>query len=103
VVKTVVIAGVLAGCATFEDPNIVIDLRVLGMSATAPEQILDVDLANPPAPETLLAMLQPSMVCALVGDPGNARRLRWSMQMARTSAPPGTCPGSPRSVCRRSH
>jgi hypothetical protein len=78
-VKRIVIASVLAGCASFEDPNVIIDLRVLGMSATVPEQILDVDLANPPPPQTLLAMLQPSMVCALVGDPGNARRLRWSM------------------------
>ncbi|HEV7558603.1 MAG TPA: hypothetical protein VGO00_24200 [Kofleriaceae bacterium] len=77
--KLVVIASMLAGCASFEDPNIVSDLRVLAMSATVPEQILDVDLTNPPPPETLLAMLQPSMVCALVGDPGNARRLRWSM------------------------
>jgi hypothetical protein len=81
VVKTIVIASLLAGCASFEDPNIVIDLRVLAMSATVPEQILDVDLTNPPPPETLLAMLQPSMVCALVGDPGNARRLRWSMTL----------------------
>jgi hypothetical protein len=80
-VKPVVIACVLAGCASFQDPNIVTDLRVLGMSATVPEQILDVDLANPPAPETLLAMLQPSLVCALVGDPGNDRRLRWSMTL----------------------
>jgi hypothetical protein len=81
VVKLLALACAVAGCTTFEDPDIVIDIRVLGMSATVPEQVLDVDLANPPMPADLLAMMQPTVVCALVADPTNQRRLRWTMTL----------------------
>ena len=37
-----------AGCGSFQDPNIVVDLRVISMDATVPEQVIDIDLANPP-------------------------------------------------------
>jgi hypothetical protein len=80
VVKRLVLIA-LAGCATFEDPNIVIDIRALAMHATVPEQIVDIDLNNPPQPEELLQQLVPSTVCMLVADPTNMRRLRWTMTL----------------------
>lgn len=77
-------ALVLAGaCATFEDPTVVIDLRVVGMTADPPEQVIDVDLSDPqtvPQPDELLAQLSPTRVCAHVADPGAARELAWSMR-----------------------
>ncbi len=33
----------LAACGKFQDPNIVVDLRVIGMTASLPEQVIDVD------------------------------------------------------------
>jgi hypothetical protein len=71
----------LAACASFEDENIVLDMRVLAMRASAPEQVIDVDLANPPQPADLLAQLVPSEMCALVADPARDRRIRWSMTL----------------------
>jgi hypothetical protein len=71
----------LAGCTTFEDPNIVIDIRALAMHASVPEQVVDIDLNNPPQPADLLQQLRPSTVCMLVADPTNMRRLRWSMTL----------------------
>lgn len=82
--------AVLAGCTTFEDPDIVVDLRVIAMSAVVdprvpdgegPEQIVDVDLANPQQPAMLLGQLVQVQVCALVADPGYERQLRWSMTL----------------------
>jgi hypothetical protein len=73
------LAPVAAGCATFEDPTIVLDLRVVAMTAEPPEQVVDLDLAAPPAPGALLAQLGPTRVCAHVADPGAVRALRWSM------------------------
>ena len=69
-----------AGCTTFEDPTIVLDLRVVGVTAEPPEQVLDVDLRapSPPAPGALLAQLGPTRVCAHLADPGAARELAWS-------------------------
>ena len=68
----------LAACSKFQDENIVIDTRILAMSATVPDQIIDVDLDNPQSDVELLAQLKPTRVCALVADP-EVRRLRWSM------------------------
>ena len=74
-------AAAACGCATFEDPTIVLDLRVVGMTAEPPEQVVDIDLAGraPPSPEALLAQLVPTRVCTYVADPGAARELGWSM------------------------
>lgn len=68
----------LAACGSFEDPNVVIDLRVLAMTASVPDQVVDVDPANPSA---AISQVVPTTVCALVGDPASQRRLRWSLQM----------------------
>lgn len=74
-----VVAAVAVGCASFEDPAILLDLRVVAMTAHPPEQVLDVDLANPPPLGALLDQLQPSFVCAELADPGTTRALRWSL------------------------
>ena len=75
-----VVAG-LAGCSSFQDPNVVVDLRVLAMTASPPDQVIDVDLTRPVSPASLLAQLVPTEVCALVADPGLDRRLAWSLTL----------------------
>jgi hypothetical protein len=68
---------VLASCATFEDPTVVVDLRVIGMTATPAEQVVDVDVST-----TILDLqekLESSFVCAFMAEPGRAGPLRWSM------------------------
>ena len=52
----------LAACGSFDDPAIVIDLRPLAAQAEPPEQVVDVDPANPLAVE-----FEYVRVCALVG------------------------------------
>jgi hypothetical protein len=76
----------LAGCGTFQDPNIVVDLRVIAITASQPEQVIDVDLKNPPPATTLLAQIQPNEICALMADPFNLRRLHWQMTMCLTES-----------------
>jgi hypothetical protein len=72
---------VLIGCGKFQDPNIVVDLRVISMEASVPEQVIDIDLTNPPPPAQILPQLVPSEVCALVADGNFTRRLRYSLTM----------------------
>lgn len=74
-------AALLAGCASFEDEDIVIDTRVLAMRADLPEQVVTIDLEDPPEPGELLAQLVPTEVCALIADPAAERRLRWDMTL----------------------
>jgi len=65
----------LAACGKFQDPNIVVDLRVIGMTASVPEQVIDVG-------SDVLPQLVASDVCALVGDPSfDGRRLRYTMTL----------------------
>lgn len=71
----------LAACSSFEDEDIVIDTRVLAMSATVPDQVIDVDLENPQSDLELLDQLVPTRMCALVADPAVDRGLRWSMTL----------------------
>lgn len=79
--KTALLAIALAGCTHFESPDVVVDLRVLAMSADVPLQIVDVDLTQPLRPADVLAQLVPAKVCALVADPGLDRRLRYTLTM----------------------
>ncbi len=73
------LAGVaLGGCASFEDPTIVRDLRVLAMRAEPPEQVVSVDPTQPVS-DVLLDQLRTTEISALVADPGAQRALRWSM------------------------
>jgi hypothetical protein len=76
-----------AGCGKFQDPNIVVDLRVLAMKADVPEQVIAIDFNNPPTSDQILAQLGPAKVCALVSDPSYPdRRLRWSMTLCDQSS-----------------
>jgi hypothetical protein len=74
-----VLAGTAAACGSFQDPNVVVDLRVLALRAEPPDQVIDIDLNQPPDPATVLAEIAPTRVCALVADPSQQRRLVWSM------------------------
>ena len=80
-----VVAGFLAaGCdASFDDPAIVLDLRILGMRAEPPEIITPYDPDDPTAVD--LDDLGTVEVCALVADPGARRGLSYRM----TVCPPG--------------
>jgi hypothetical protein len=65
-------------CGTFENPSIVIDLRFVGIAAEPPEQVVPFDPAMPTN-----VMFGDVQVCAIVADPGESRRLRWSMSVCR--------------------
>lgn len=69
----------LAGCASFEDPTIVLDLRVIGVETTPPEQVLDIDPGKPPTVDELLAQLQPVRVRARVAQPDRMTELYWTL------------------------
>ena len=79
--RALALAALLAGCTSFPDPDVVVDLRVLAISAELPEQVVDVDLKDPEMPAVLLQQLVPTQVCALVADPAFERRLRWTMTL----------------------
>jgi hypothetical protein len=72
---------VLAACGNFENPEVVLDFRVLAMSATLPEQVIDIDVNNPAPPVQLLDQVQTSDVCVLLVDPLYDRRLYWQMHV----------------------
>jgi hypothetical protein len=74
-------AAGIAGCSSFQDPDLVVDLRVLAMTSSLPDQVIDVDLTQPVMPQSLLAQLVPTQVCSLVADPGLDRRLAWSLAL----------------------
>lgn len=92
-VRRAIVAAVIcvvSGCATFEDPSIVLDLRILAMTASldplaeanqpvpGPEQVIDVDLERP-NPTEILAQLEPTTICGHIADPVAHRELRWKM------------------------
>lgn len=77
-------AALLAGaCGSFEDPLIVIDLRVLAISAEPPEQVMPFDPQNPPdGPEDFDELgLVDTQICSLIADPGTSRGLSWRMEV----------------------
>jgi len=69
----------LVGCGTFEDPNVVIDLRVLAMDSDPPEQVIDVSQTQDPT--QLLTQVVPTQICALVSDREHDRALRYSFTL----------------------
>lgn len=81
----------LAGCASFEDPTIALDLRVLAIETTPPEQVLDVDPANPPTIDELLLQLQPIRVRALITEPNFNAELVWTMTACILEERGGRC------------
>lgn len=78
--KRLFVLGAISACASFPDPDVVIDLRILAITAEPPEQVIDVDL-NTIDPAMILAQLQPTEVCALVVEPDRERALKWSMTL----------------------
>jgi len=99
--RLVAIAALLTGCTVFEDPTVVLDLRVLAMTAEiseplfppsqmGPEQVVDVDLEMP-MPAEILQQLQPTTICALVADPAQDRPLRWAMTVCLLEEDGGRC------------
>jgi hypothetical protein len=80
-VKHALLLAVLAACGSFEDPDIVLDFRVLALSASVPEQIIDLDINNPAPPAELLEQMVPTDICVLLSDRIFDRRLRWSMTL----------------------
>lgn len=79
------------GCGTFEEPSIVIDLRVVAMRTDVltedgfpsgkADQVIDVNLAQEPQVGDLLSQLRATGVTAWVADPGKDRHLVWSMTL----------------------
>ncbi|MCA9679441.1 MAG: hypothetical protein H6709_19075 [Kofleriaceae bacterium] len=80
VIAAAALAALAAGCGSFEDPTIVIDLRALAMTAEPPEQVVALDPTNPPDPGNLDELgLVDVEVCGLIADPGADRALDWTM------------------------
>ena len=71
----------LAGCTSFDDPTVVVDMRPLAMTAEPPEQLVALDPSDPLAPAELLAQLRSTRVCALVVDPEMQRRVHYEMRI----------------------
>jgi hypothetical protein len=89
---------VVAGCTTFEDPSIVLDLRVIAMTASfdtdgrppptdasqtessGPEQVIGIDFEHPNV-QTILAQIQPVWIRAFIADPAAHRSLKWKMTL----------------------
>jgi hypothetical protein len=77
-----------SACGTFEEPSIVLDLRVLAMrtdigssTPSKADQVVDVDLTEEPQVGPLLAQLQQTNVTAWVADPGKERELSYTMTL----------------------
>ena len=83
-----------AGCTTFEDPSIVLDLRIVAITASldpdsdsiihptfGPEQVVDIDLTKAPNPSEILAQLKPTTIEVFVADPAAHRDLKWKMRL----------------------
>lgn len=80
----VVLAALLAAtaaCNSFENPEVVVDFRVLAMNAEPPEQLIEVDITDPQTPAELLDQVVPTEVCVLLSDREFERRLRWEMTL----------------------
>lgn len=87
------LAAAFAGaCDTdFEDPSIVLDLRILGMRAEPPEIVTPVDPEDPT--DIDLADVPPVQVCALVAEPNRDRGARYQMRMCPPTGG-GRCTGA---------
>ncbi len=86
-------AACLAGaCDTdFEDPSIVLDLRILGMRAEPPEIVTPVDPDDPT--DVDLADIPPVQVCALVAEPDRERGAHYRMRLCPPTGG-GRCTGA---------
>ncbi len=84
------ILSLAAACTDFENPEVVIDMRVLAMRADPPEIVTPFDPANPT--EIVVEELGRVEVCALVADPKEDRRLAYTMTLCRPTSS-GRCRG----------
>ncbi|HVV82755.1 MAG TPA: hypothetical protein VHE35_06725 [Kofleriaceae bacterium] len=66
-----------SACGSFQDPSIVVDLRILAAVTEPPEQVVPFDPQDP----TEIPDFQPFDLCALVADPGVDRGLSWSLSV----------------------
>ncbi len=80
-VPAILLVAAAAGCASFESADVVLDLRILGITSSVPEQVIDIDLQAPPPVDQLLAQLVPTEVCALVAEPDRDRAIAWSLTL----------------------
>ena len=74
-------AASAAACTDFEDPETVVDMRIIGVMAEPPEIVVPFDPDDPTAVD--LDAVAPVEVCALVADPADARGLHYSMALCR--------------------
>lgn len=74
-VPWIAVVAAAAACGDFESPEIVLDLRILGMTADPPEIVIDADDPD----DVSLDDIPEVTVCALVADPADSRRLRYQM------------------------
>jgi hypothetical protein len=79
VVKRIWLIAFVAACANFQDPDIVVDLRVLSIVAEPANQVVDISGSSSEA--DILAQLVPTTVCALTSDPSFNGGLNWTMTM----------------------
>ena len=86
----------LTACGTFEDPNVVIDLRVLAMVSDPPEQVIDVSMTTDPV--MLLQQVVPSQVCTLVSDRNFDRELRYTWTLCVPGTDDRCDPDSPHAI-----
>lgn len=88
----VMLVAAAAACdADFEEPEVVADLRILGMRADLPEVVLDVDPADPT--DVDLADVPDVTVCAMVADPAETRGLEFEFELCRTTNSGRCVPG----------
>ncbi|HEY4240890.1 MAG TPA: hypothetical protein VGM88_13800 [Kofleriaceae bacterium] len=84
--RAALVLAVLAGCTSFPDPQIVVDLRCIGITAEPAEALVEVgpDHMLPAAAELIDEVeRQKPTVCATIADPGQNRDVRWSALLCR--------------------
>ena len=74
---------VVAACGNFQDPDIVLDLRIESMVAEPANQIVDITAQSQPA--DVLSQLVPTTVCALTSDPSFDGGLTWTMTLCNSA------------------
>lgn len=85
-----VVAALLVACDPgFESPEIVLDLRLMGLRADPPEVVADFDPSSPTIPP-----LPPVEVTVLVADPADTRALAWSMRACEPRTQEDRCDGA---------
>lgn len=95
-VKWLLLLVPLGACTTFQDPDVVVDLRVLAITADPPEQVIDVSMTTDPV--MLLQQVVPSQVCALVSDRNFDRQLRYTWTLCAPASNDRCDSGSPHAI-----